>query len=126
MINLQNQGIFRKPFVPKDDGVNFAVAGSTALNSSFFTVRGIHVPQRNSPHSLQLNWFRNHLKYFAKHKDCEKRLQRALVFVGEIGVNDCNYAFFQGKQVEEISTNVPHVIRSITDGVQEVIRMVAI
>ncbi|KAF6149032.1 hypothetical protein GIB67_030499 [Kingdonia uniflora] len=50
--------------------------------------------------------------------DCEKRLQRALIFVGEIGGNDYNYAFFQGKQVEEISTYVPHVVRSITDTVQ--------
>ncbi|KAF6160117.1 hypothetical protein GIB67_018897 [Kingdonia uniflora] len=58
--------------------------------------------------------------------DCEKRLQRALVFVGEIGGNDYNYAFFQGKQVEEISNYVPHVVRSITDAVQEVIRKGAI
>ncbi|KAF6159375.1 hypothetical protein GIB67_032146, partial [Kingdonia uniflora] len=60
------------------------------------------------------------------YENCEKRLQRALVFVGEIGGNYYNYAFFQGKQVEEISTYVPHVVRSITHVVQEVIREGAI
>ncbi|KAF6161588.1 hypothetical protein GIB67_009467 [Kingdonia uniflora] len=118
---------YLQPFVPKDHGVNFAVAGSTALNSSFFMARGIHVPQSNSPLSLQLNWFRNHLKLLCQtRKDCEKRLQRALVFVGEIGGNDYNYAFFQGKPVEEISTYVPHVVRATADAVEEVIREGAI
>ncbi|KAF6141299.1 hypothetical protein GIB67_024383, partial [Kingdonia uniflora] len=58
--------------------------------------------------------------------ESEKRLQRALVFVGEIGGKDYNYAFFQGKQVEEISTYVPHVVLSITNVVQEVIHEGAI
>ncbi|KAF6155491.1 hypothetical protein GIB67_014810 [Kingdonia uniflora] len=77
---------YLQPFGPKDHGVNFAVAGSTAMDSPFFAARDIHVPQSNTPLSLQLKWFRNHLNELCQtHKDCAKRLQRALVFVGEIG-----------------------------------------
>ncbi|KAF6159921.1 hypothetical protein GIB67_033005 [Kingdonia uniflora] len=118
---------YLQPFGPKDHGVNFAVAGSTAMDSPFFAARDIHVPQSNTPLSLQLKWFRNHLNELCQtHKDCAKRLQRALVFVGEIGGNDYNYAFFQGKPVEEIRTYVPHVVRSITDAVEDVIHEGAI
>ncbi|KAF6175742.1 hypothetical protein GIB67_038953 [Kingdonia uniflora] len=118
---------YLQPFGPKDHGVNFAVAGSTAMDSPFFAARDIHVPQSNTPLSLQLKWFRNHLNELCQtHKDCAKRLQRALVFVGEIGGNDYNYAFFQEKPVKEIRTYVPHVVRSITDAVEDVIHEGAI
>ncbi|KAF8397894.1 hypothetical protein HHK36_016819 [Tetracentron sinense] len=109
--------------VPFDHGVNFAVAGSTALNSSFFAERNIHVPQTNIPLSMQLNWFRTHLSSICNtHADCARILKKALVMVGEIGANDYNYPFFQRNPIEEIRTYMPHVVRAITDGVIEVIR----
>ncbi|KAK6118967.1 hypothetical protein DH2020_047305 [Rehmannia glutinosa] len=43
------------------NGVNFAVAGSTALNSSFFASRGIIVPSSVGSLNDQLNWFRTYL-----------------------------------------------------------------
>lgn len=42
-------------------GVNFAVAGSTALDSSFFLQRSIFTPAANKPLSVQLQWFKTHL-----------------------------------------------------------------
>lgn len=35
--------------------------------------------------------------------------------VGEIGGNDYNYAFFQGRSIESMKTYVPQVVRSIMD-----------
>lgn len=44
-----------------ESGVNFAVAGSTALDSSFFVQRSIYTPVTNSPLGVQLEWFKTHL-----------------------------------------------------------------
>lgn len=41
-----------------DHGANFAVAGSTALDTSFLVARGIQPLPINIPLSAQLNWFR--------------------------------------------------------------------
>jgi len=41
----------------KDGGANFAVAGVTAINSSFFKERGIYV-KTNYSLSVQFNWFK--------------------------------------------------------------------
>jgi hypothetical protein len=37
--------------------------------------------------------------------------------VGEIGVNDYTYAFFQGKIMEEVKNMVPDVVQAIKDAV---------
>ncbi|OVA16264.1 Lipase [Macleaya cordata] len=115
------------PNMAFDHGANFAVAGSTALPPSFFMERNIHVPSTDNHLKVQLNWFHAHLNSTCQTSaDCRKRLQRALVFMGEIGGNDYNYAFFQGKPIDEIRTYVPHVVREITDAVREVIQAGAI
>ena len=46
---------------------------------------------------------------------CEKMLDRALITLGEIGGNDYNYAFFEGKQIDEVKNLVPLVVQKITD-----------
>jgi lysophospholipase L1-like esterase len=43
--------------------------------------------------------------------------------VGEIGGNDYNYAFFQGRSIESMKTYVPQVVRSIMDVAKEVIEL---
>ncbi|KAF5196250.1 GDSL esterase/lipase [Thalictrum thalictroides] len=112
---------------PVDHGVNFAVAGSTALDSSFFRARNLHVPASNSPLSTQLNWFRDHLNSVCHNPtECAHRLEHALVFMGEIGGNDYNNAFFQGKSMEEIRTYVPSVVQAIANAVREVIHAGAV
>ncbi|KAL5723713.1 acetylajmaline esterase [Ranunculus cassubicifolius] len=106
-----------------DHGVNFAVAGSTALNSSFFTQRNLSVHVPNAPLSTQLTWFKDHLNHVCRNQTaCAERLQHSLVFMGEIGGNDFNTGFFQQRSVKEIRTYVPYVVQAITDAVREVIR----
>ncbi|CAN7069774.1 unnamed protein product [Brassica rapa subsp. trilocularis] len=105
------------------NGVNFAVAGSTALNSSFFTSRNLHVPATNTPLSTQLSWFKSHLRSTCHNPSC---LKQSLVMMGEIGGNDYNYGFFQGKSTEEIRSYIPHVVGAIAAAAREVIRAGAV
>ena len=51
--------------------------------------------------------------------DCPKKLINSLFVVGEIGGNDYNYAFSQGKTLEEVmNEEVPVVIQVIKDTVR--------
>ncbi|KAK3439813.1 hypothetical protein EUGRSUZ_B00158 [Eucalyptus grandis] len=81
------------------NGVNFAVAGSTAINHEFFVRNNMSLDV--TPQSLltQLLWFS---KYMESHEGCRGKacrgaLRDALVWVGEIGVND--YAYTIGSNV---------------------------
>ncbi|CAA0400516.1 GDSL esterase/lipase [Arabidopsis thaliana] len=105
--------------------VNFAVSGSTALNSSFFSERNLHVPATNTPLSMQLAWFKGHLRSTC-HGSSSDCLKHSLFMVGEIGGNDYNYGFFQGKPMEEIRSYIPHVVGAITAAAREVIRAGAV
>ncbi|KAK2973155.1 hypothetical protein RJ640_009578 [Escallonia rubra] len=55
-----------------------------------------------------------------------KKLRRALFMVGEIGGNDYNNAFFQGKPIQEVRTYIPHIVNAIVEAVREVTRLVAV
>ncbi|OMO85997.1 Lipase, GDSL [Corchorus olitorius] len=97
-----------------DRGVNFAVAGATALS--------MEDPATNSL-SEQLEWM---FTYFNRtcglDKDCLEKNGRALFLVGEIGGNDYNYAFWRGgKTIEEVKAMVPKVVQAIKDAVKRVI-----
>ncbi|KAJ4962042.1 hypothetical protein NE237_021952 [Protea cynaroides] len=114
------------PYLAKDDnfthGVNFAVAGSTALDSSFLAQNNISSPLTNSSLSVQLVWLKSHLNSIGyTEKDCEEKLKKSIFFVGEIGGNDYNYALFQGKTMDELISLVPYVVGSIQRAVIEVI-----
>ncbi|XP_042483380.1 GDSL esterase/lipase At5g03980-like [Macadamia integrifolia] len=115
------------PYLEKDSdfshGVNFAVAGSTALNSSLLAENNINSPVTNSSLSIQLSWLKSHLNSTC-YTDCEEQLKKSIFFVGEIGGNDYNYAFFQGKTMEDLQNSlVPHVIQSIKTTAMEVIKL---
>lgn len=45
-------------------GVNYAVAGATALKSSFHEARGIYNPTTNASLDVQLQWFKQSLPSF--------------------------------------------------------------
>lgn len=47
-------------------GVNFAVAGATALDKPFFEEKGIHIPVRNASLGIQLGWFKDLLQSFCQ------------------------------------------------------------
>ncbi|KAA8536827.1 hypothetical protein F0562_029305 [Nyssa sinensis] len=78
-------------------GVNFAVAGSTALSAHVLAKKGISCPVTNSSLHLQLEWMHTYFNSICyNHRDCIEKLKNSLFMVGEIGGNDYNYALFQG------------------------------
>ncbi|XP_021758676.1 acetylajmalan esterase-like [Chenopodium quinoa] len=102
-------------------GVNFAVAGSTALDTSTLAAKNITSPVTNSSLSVQMGWFKSHLHSLCPNpKDCKAKLANAL-FIIETGGNDFNYTFFGRKTMEEVQQMVDEVLQAITNAVKEVI-----
>ncbi|CAL4993054.1 unnamed protein product [Urochloa decumbens] len=106
-------------------GVNFAVAGATALDRAVLLQDGVMMPPASVPLSTQLDWFKSHLNATCgSQEDCAKKLAGALFLVGEIGGNDYNYGFFQGtRSVEAMKAYVPQVIKTVMDVAKEVIEL---
>ncbi|KAJ8568392.1 hypothetical protein K7X08_027925 [Anisodus acutangulus] len=102
-------------------GVNFAVAGATALDTSFWTARSIRLPNWNTPLSTQLGWFKTHLQSTCG-STCAQTLKDSLVIMGEWGGNDYYNCFFQNKQIQEVRTYVPNVVAGIMRGIKDVIQ----
>nr|CAD1836230.1 unnamed protein product [Ananas comosus var. bracteatus] len=122
---------YLNPYLEKDAnftyGVNFAVAGATALDASFFSEKGMMIPFTNSSLHVQLGWFKSHLKTIcSSEEDCGDRMKRALFMVGEIGGNDYNYAFFGKRPIQEVATIVPYVVGSIITAAKELLDMGAV
>ncbi|KAK4780036.1 hypothetical protein SAY87_016142 [Trapa incisa] len=90
-----------------EHGANFAVGGSTVLNSSFYKAKNVAVPATNTPLRAQLQWLRSFLNSTCKSlSDCAERLRRSLVIVGEMGSNDFFLSFLQGKSIREYRNNL--------------------
>ena len=49
--------------------------------------------------------------------DCKELLRNSLIAMGEIGGNDYNYAFWQGKNTEETIELVPFVVDTIASAI---------
>ncbi|CAK7340636.1 unnamed protein product [Dovyalis caffra] len=102
-------------------GVNFAVAGSTALPANVLAEKKI-LPLTNSSLSFQLDWMFSHFNSICfNEQDCVEKLKNSLFIVGEIGGNDYDYAYLQGKTMEEVKHLVPDVVLAIKDAVTRVI-----
>ncbi|XP_062217757.1 acetylajmalan esterase-like [Phragmites australis] len=134
-----------KPYLDKGadftHGVNFAVAGATALDAAALTRRGVSVPHTNSSLAVQLQWFKDFVSANAKSpQEIREKLAHSLVMVGEIGGNDYNYAFVANKPatggernlynvgrmvtaVVEAMTLVPDVVSSVTSASRELLDM---
>ncbi|XP_027069869.1 acetylajmalan esterase-like [Coffea eugenioides] len=107
-----------------NNGVNFAVAGSTALDFVFFTARGIVVPIVTSPLGVQVNSFKQYLSSICSSPtECSTKLRQSLFWVGEIGGNDINYAFTQGKSLQEIRTYIPSITQAIINNTRQIIQL---
>ncbi|KAJ9563669.1 hypothetical protein OSB04_008829 [Centaurea solstitialis] len=105
-------------------GVNFAVAGATALHKSFLEPRGIVNICTNASLQVQLSWFKQYLPSICGNtSDCRKLIGRSLILMGEIGGNDYNYPILSGKPISEIKPIVPFVIDTIVSAVNELIEM---
>ncbi|KAK9117671.1 hypothetical protein Sjap_016618 [Stephania japonica] len=115
------------PYLDKEadfqHGANFAVAGSTALDTSILAQNRIMVPVTNSSLDIQVDWFTDHLKSKCSSKsECAKILKKTLFMVGEIGGNDYNYAILQGKTIDEVKADlVPKVIQTIKNAAEKLI-----
>nr|GMD09301.1 acetylajmalan esterase-like [Ipomoea batatas] len=106
-------------------GVNFAVAGATALDEDFFTGKGISFKTFKPPISTQLEWFNKYLDSTCRKTTdgCKKRIEESLFVFGEYGGNDYFTSIDNGKSLDEVYTYVPSVVGAITDGVREIIKM---
>ncbi|XP_047952214.1 GDSL esterase/lipase At5g03980-like [Salvia hispanica] len=102
-------------------GVNFAVAGSTALPWYKLAAENVPSSVTNSSLFVQLDWLVAHFNSTChNHKDCTMKIENALFMFGTIGGNDYNYAFFEGKPIEEVRSMVPQVVNTIMLGVKKV------
>ncbi|KAI8553990.1 hypothetical protein RHMOL_Rhmol05G0061900 [Rhododendron molle] len=103
-------------------GVDFAVAGSTALPVETLADQNILSPVTTSSLGVQLDWMSTHFNSTCDSgRDCAEKLKDSLFMVGEIGGNDYNYALFQGKSIDEVKSLVPSVVQAIANAVRRVI-----
>ncbi|KAL9242138.1 hypothetical protein vseg_016169 [Gypsophila vaccaria] len=103
-------------------GVNFAVAGATALDVSFLKEKyNIDAPT-NLSLSVQLNWFKSHLhSLYPNLSERRSKFGKDLFFMGEVGGNDYNFAFLQGISLPNVYKMVPLVVQTIKYAVEEII-----
>ncbi|KAM7481951.1 hypothetical protein LguiB_006534 [Lonicera macranthoides] len=106
-------------------GVNFAVAGATALPVDVLANWNTRTSATNSSLNIQLDWMSTYFNSLC-HPDCAEKHRSSLFVVGEIGGNDINYALLQGKPIEEVRNMVPVIVRAIKDAVLRVIHNGAI
>ncbi|WCJ36202.1 GDSL esterase/lipase At3g48460 [Euphorbia peplus] len=84
-------------------GVNFAVAGSTAINHAFFVMNNLSLAMTPQSIQTQMLWFNQFLEKkgcngsVGSSNECREALEDSLIWVGEIGVND--YAYITGSSV---------------------------
>ncbi|MBA0625403.1 hypothetical protein Godav_010603, partial [Gossypium davidsonii] len=100
-----------------ENGVNFAVGGAGALNSSF---PGIYNPKTHVSLVDEVNSFKQFLNL---RTDFKQLLRNSLIVMGEIGGNDYGHAFKQGKSIEDVRNFVPPVVDSITSSINELIEL---
>ncbi|KAL2490488.1 GDSL esterase/lipase [Abeliophyllum distichum] len=104
-------------------GVNFAVAGSTALPVEILAAMNVLSPVTTSSLDVQLDWMHSHFNSTCQSQtDCAEKNSNSLFMVGEIGGNDYNYALFQGKSIQELKDMVPLIVDTIANAVRRVIR----
>ncbi|XP_031116934.1 acetylajmalan esterase-like [Ipomoea triloba] len=105
-------------------GVNFAVAGATALDVGFFAKRNISTSNSKPPISKQLEWFDNHLKStFQSPASRSNCFENSLFIFGEFGGNDYFPFFRQGWSIEEVRTLVPRVVAAIIHGIKRIVEL---
>ncbi|KAL1824395.1 hypothetical protein ACET3Z_011173 [Daucus carota] len=105
-------------------GINFAVVGATALSVETLARKNIFGARTNSTLDVQLSWMSRYLSSYCKSEaDCREKLKNSLFFMGEIGGNDFNYAFFGGMTIEEAKNLVPEVVQTIMNATREIIKL---
>ncbi|KAJ4752363.1 GDSL esterase/lipase [Rhynchospora pubera] len=119
---------FLKPYLAKSgsyrQGANFAVAGATALDPTFFkkhNLKTIAAPL-NISLDFQLQWFKELKPSLCKTtKDCRDYFGRSLFIVGEIGGNDYIDMFVSGLSMEQVKLHAHTIIQTIARTIKEVL-----
>ncbi|GER45949.1 GDSL-like Lipase/Acylhydrolase superfamily protein [Striga asiatica] len=88
-------------------GVNFAVAGATALSPNALARKNIQAGGNSL--DVQLGWMSSYFNSICSSHS------------GEVGGNDYNFAMSQRKSMEEMREMVPDVVDAILDGVRKAI-----
>ncbi|XP_056692403.1 acetylajmalan esterase isoform X4 [Spinacia oleracea] len=123
---------FLDPYLKKDGnfshGVNFAVAGAAALNTSILAMKDIVTSNvTNSSLLVQLDWFKSHLNSICSTaSECKEKLGKSLIMMGEIGGNDYNSVLFGKTSMLKAYDLVPEVVQVIKYVIKEVIKLGAI
>ncbi|GLJ38023.1 hypothetical protein SUGI_0774110 [Cryptomeria japonica] len=103
-------------------GANFAVAGGTALDPSFFQRRGIGGLSTQFSLDTQISWFLQHRNVYCSYdQECDKHFANAMFVMGEIGGNDYNYPFSQGRSIAEVQSFIIPVISKIQGALRTLI-----
>ncbi|MCO5606046.1 hypothetical protein L7F22_060233 [Adiantum nelumboides] len=94
--------------------VNFAVGGATALNVDYLKANYNISDVIPYPLEMQIQWFSTF--FISKEKEA---LSKALIYFGEIGVNDYNYALSNGFSTNDIiTTMVPALMKVIQNSLE--------
>jgi hypothetical protein len=103
-------------------GVNFAVAGATALDLAYFQQNNItSVPPFNGSLSVQREWFEQLKPTLCNTtQGCVGYLGGSLFFTGEFGGNDYVFLLAANKTVEETKSYAPAIVRAIANAVEVV------
>ncbi|KAF5761786.1 putative sinapine esterase [Helianthus annuus] len=111
--------------VASRQGMNYAVAGSTAIDSSFVEAIASGSVVINGSLGVQLGWFKQSLPSLCGNttSDCRDYIGRSLILMGEIGGNDYNIPLSKGKSIDDVRSYVPLVIDTIISTINELIEM---
>ncbi|KAI3465070.1 hypothetical protein Pfo_021733 [Paulownia fortunei] len=106
------------------NGVIFSVARSPVLDHKFFKSRGVKIPPYAVPLTVQISWFKTHLKSICSTPtERANKLGNSLILMGDIEGNDIGYPLSQGKSIKKVQTYVPYVIRALVNATRELIKM---
>ncbi|XP_031091374.1 GDSL esterase/lipase At3g48460-like [Ipomoea triloba] len=95
-------------------GINFAIAGCTAINYRFFERNNITLDITPKSLATQVRWFNSYLEsvgcrdYKSTRKQCGEVFDDSLFWVGAIGINDYSYIFgssVTSQTIQQLSIN---------------------
>ncbi|KAL8162242.1 hypothetical protein V2J09_013731 [Rumex salicifolius] len=130
---------FVKPYLDANadfsNGVNFAIYSASALSAAALEAKDLEVLIANDSLLVEMGWFKTHLQSLCSFPSqlhitrlcdmavCPARLSRSLFIMGEIGGNDINFSFFEGKSFEFVYNLIPDIVLAVKNAIQEVINM---
>ncbi|KAH9288279.1 hypothetical protein KI387_032396, partial [Taxus chinensis] len=109
----------RMPFSSRSTGVNFAVAGGTALDSSVLISKGV-ISETPLSLNVQIRWFQQmKINTCNQNSACEEHFSKALYVFGEIGANDYLDATMLLKPLSQIQGFTSPIIANIHGALEQ-------